>query len=71
MSLTTAEVERLFTYQPPSGNQPDRYKAINEKAKDLVLAIVENCPPSDDTEAAVRKVREARMTANAAIALED
>lgn len=68
--LDAAEVKRLFTYQPPKDDQPDRYKAINEKAEALALAIVKNCPPSADTTAAVRKVREARMTANAAIALE-
>jgi hypothetical protein len=63
-------VGALFAYHPPTGAQPDHYGLIRERGKDLVAAILSRCPPCADTTAAVRKVREAVMTANAAIALE-
>lgn len=63
-------IERAFTYHPPKEGQPERYVAIRDAAKELALAIAKNCPDSADRSAAIRKVREAVMTANAAIALE-
>lgn len=70
MRLTEAQIIDLFTYHAPSGSQPRRYEAIRTKARELALLIVESCPESADTTAAIRKLRECVMTANAAIALE-
>lgn len=64
------DMESLFTFHPPQGDQPQRYTMIRAAAKKLAQVIMECCPPSADRSAAVRKVREAVMTANAAIALE-
>ena len=63
-------IEHLFTYHPPKGGQAGRYAAINEAALSLAKVIIENTPTGADQSAAIRKVREARMTANAAISLE-
>ena len=57
-----------FTYHAPTGNQPDRYEELRGKGYDLARTIFKLCPPCADTSAAIRKVREAVMTANAAIA---
>jgi hypothetical protein len=61
--------DHVFKYHAPVGDAPQRYEAIREAAKAFVQVITDNAPPCADTTAAVRKVREAVMTANAAIAL--
>jgi hypothetical protein len=45
------------------------YEAIRKKARELAETILEVTPMSADQQAALRHVREAVMTANAAIAL--
>lgn len=69
--MTVAEIEEIFTYHPPKGDQLERYQKIRDKAKELALTIRECTPPSADQTAAIRKLRECVMTANASIALED
>jgi hypothetical protein len=64
-------IEELFTYHPPTGDQAERYNVIREKAKQLGHTIVECTPESADQTAAIRLLREAVMTANASIALEN
>jgi len=68
---TTEErwLREVFTYHPPTPEDREAYTAIREKAKDLVRAIKANTPRCADQTAAIRKVREAVMTANAARAL--
>lgn len=53
----------------PNEAQKRAYRDIRSAGMDLVERIVAYCPPCADTTAAIRKVREAVMTANAAIAL--
>lgn len=62
------ELENLFTYHTPVAGDIEKYIAIREWGFNLANTIVNMCPPCADTTAAVRKVREAVMTANAAIA---
>jgi len=62
------KIENWFTYHPPTPGQPEKYVAIRDAGKALALAIAQHAPPSADQTAAIRKVREAVMTANAAIA---
>jgi NMD protein affecting ribosome stability and mRNA decay len=59
----------VFQYHAPSESQIARYKEIREAAKVLAYVIQEQCPDCADKYAALRKVREAVMTANASIAL--
>lgn len=61
-------IESLFTFHPPEIGQVEMYTAIREKAKALAREIVACCPSGPDRTAAIRKVREAVMTANASIA---
>ena len=63
------DIENIFTYHAPEGDQPKRYEAIREGAKLLATIIVNNTPPCADQTAAIRKLRECVMTANASIAL--
>lgn len=61
-------IERLFTYHAPTEAQTHQYLRIRKAAKDLVRAIDAECPAGPDRTAAVRKIREAVMMANASIA---
>jgi hypothetical protein len=66
-----AELDNLFTYHKPIGDQPARYEAIRAKAKELATVILLSTPKSADQSAAIRKLRECVMTANAAIAINE
>jgi hypothetical protein len=63
------KIEDLFTYHAPEGTQPAQYEEIRAAAKVFAYVLIENTPPSADQTAAIRKLRECVMTANAAIAL--
>ena len=69
-SLTQNQLDEMFRYHAPHGDQVERYQKINDAAKAFAQAILDNCPGSADTTHAIRVVRDARMWANAAIALE-
>jgi len=71
MAVTKEDINRWFKHHSPNPSQSRRYEIINSAAKQLALAIIICTPPCADQTAAVRKVREARMTANAAIACEE
>jgi hypothetical protein len=62
------DLENWFTYHSPTPDQLPKYQAIRDAGKSLAQTIVDNTPASADQSAAIRKVREACMTANAAIA---
>lgn len=69
MSVTLMNLDDVFRYRPPKGEDVERYSAIREAGKQLALVILEQTLPCDDQQAALRHVREAVMTANAAIAI--
>lgn len=64
---TRQDIENMFTYHAPTDDEKLKLSAINEAAKALAMVIAESVPVCADQSAALRKVREARMTANAAI----
>ena len=66
--MTKQEIDNLFTYHAPKGDQTDRYQEIRLSGRALAEAILRYTPASADQTAAIRKVREAVFTANAAIA---
>lgn len=68
MTITKEQLENWFMYHSPEGNQQSQYLAIREAGKHLAATILDNTPSSADQTAAIRKVRESVMTANAAIA---
>ncbi len=68
--ITEADLDNWFTYHAPKEGQPERYLRIRDAGRVLAQAILMNAPPGADQTAAFRKVREAVMTANQAIACE-
>lgn len=68
--MSSSEVLReLFSYHPPTPNTLPKFAAINQAAKNFAEVILQNCPRSADLSDAIQKIREARMFANAAVAL--
>jgi len=63
-----AQIDHWFTYHAPTLDSLEKYENLRVAGKTLAHAIWDNCPPGADASAAVRKVREAVMTANQAIA---
>lgn len=61
-------IDDLFTYHKATPEQEIAYLNIRSEAKALVRVIDAYCPPGPDRTTAVRKIREAVMTANASIA---
>lgn len=66
--ITKEQLENWFTYHSPNADQEQAYQDIREAGMNLASVIVARTPTSADQTAALRKVREAVMTANAAIA---
>ena len=66
--ITKSDLLNWFTYHKPRLAQIAKYELIRDAALAFATSLVENTPPGPDQEAAVRKVRKAVMTANAAIA---
>lgn len=64
------DLDQFFTYHPPRADQLPRYERLRAAAREFAQVIVDCAPQGPDTTVAVRKVREAVMTANQAIAME-
>lgn len=63
------DLDELFSYHPVEPDQVAKYAAIRAAAKQFAAVVLVNTPKSADQTAAVRKIREAVMIANASIAL--
>lgn len=70
--LSTAELnwlEDIFQYHAPTEATIPKYVALRQAARQFAAVILTHCPKSADRSDALRKVREAVMIANAAVAL--
>ena len=56
------------TYHPPKGDQVDRYKTIRDAGMEFSFIIAHNSPSTPEQTLALRKIEEAVMWANKAIA---
>ena len=62
------KIENAFTYHAPKAGQPEKYKAIREKAKELAYLIKDLVPEGREQSLALTKLEECSMWANAGIA---
>ena len=62
------QIANWFKYHPPDAEQIEQLKRVRDAGAGLAEIIVRSCPNGEDRREAIRKVREAVMTANAAIA---
>lgn len=68
MAIDSTTLDNWFMHHPPTEEQVALYQGLRRAARNFAEAIAANTPPSADQTAALRKVREALMTANASIA---
>jgi len=69
-AMSDAEIlSELFTYHPPTAETAPKFQAINQAAKNFAEVVLQNCPPCVNRSAAIHTIIEAKMTANAAVAL--
>jgi hypothetical protein len=68
--ISQQQLQTWFTYHSPNSEQNDSYIKLREAGLNLAEVILAETPACADQTAAIRKVREAVMTANAAIACE-
>jgi hypothetical protein len=64
-------LDSIFTYHAPKGDQQERYVAIRTKAKELAELIQGACPASREASVALTNVQQAVMWANASIAINE
>jgi hypothetical protein len=63
------EIVEIFSYHPPTPDQRMTYERINAAFIDLAIEIAPFLPDGPGKTAAIRKLADARMAANAAVAL--
>lgn len=66
--MDTFEIEKRFTYHPPTEGQPELYVQIRQMGRDLADTINKLTPESREQSLAITAVEEAVFWANAAIA---
>ena len=69
--MKTDELEKIFTYHAPKGDQPVRYQEIRDTAKILALTIDRDCPESREKSLAITALQQTVMWANASIAIRE
>ena len=68
MAITLQHLLNWFSYHEPEDGQVEKYNNIRAAGLNLAEVILDNTPASADQTAAIRLVRNACFTANAAIA---
>lgn len=63
-----SQLDNIYTYHAPKGNQTARYEAIRNKAKELAHTLDVLCPDSREKSVAMTNLETAVMWANASIA---
>jgi hypothetical protein len=69
MGVRLDNVSDVVRYHKPTEEQIVQHEKLAVAAENFLRVILEQCPPCADTSAAIRLVREAKMTASAAVAL--
>lgn len=64
-------IDKVFQYHAPKADQPERYVALREKARELAMLIDKSCPESREKSLAFTKLQECVMFANASIAINE
>ena len=68
MTIDADELAIRFTYHPPQGTQPDRYRELRDAAARFADLIVTSTPESREQALALTNLEQAVFWANAAIA---
>lgn len=65
------QLDRIFTYHAPQGDQAKRYEALRIAAHGLADLVFDLCPESREASLAITHIQQAVMWANAAIAINE
>lgn len=68
MPIPQSDLDNWFRYHAPQDDQAERYEKIRAAGKVFAEAVLDLTPSSADQTVAIRKIREAVYSANAAIA---
>lgn len=69
--MTQAQLENIFTYHSPKGDQAHRYDYLRSNAQELARLINDLCPESREKSLAITNLQQAIMWANASIAINE
>jgi hypothetical protein len=69
--MDQAQIDNIFTYHAPFGDQTKKYEALRNEGRQLANAINDLCPESREKSLAITQVQQAIMWANAAIAINE
>jgi len=69
--VTQEQIENIFTYHAPKGDQVERYETLRTWARSMALLINANAPESREKSLAFTHLQQAIMWANAAIAINE
>lgn len=69
--MSDEQIDNIFTYHKPFGNQPQRYEEMRDEAKSLARTIQRACPESREKALALTNLQQAIMWANASIAINE
>lgn len=70
-TLSDEEINSIFTYHAPTGNQPARYETLRSHAREMALLIRDLCPDSRERSLAITNLQQCVMMANASIAIHE
>lgn len=60
----------VATYHAPTGNQAERHSRLSQATAAFLMTVVECCPAGPERSTAISRIREGKMWASAAVALE-
>ena len=69
--MTDEQIDNIFTYHAPFGNQAERYQDLRNEAKLVAKLIQRACPESREKSLAITSLQQAIMWANASIAINE
>lgn len=67
--MAPEQLQNIFSYHQPEGDEPQKYEQINAAFLECATKINDLMPPGPGHTVAIRKLADARMAANAAVAL--
>jgi len=71
LGMDQKQIDNLFTYHAPFGDQAKRYEMIRENAREIAMIINDCCPESREKALAITHLQNAIMWANASIAINE
>ena len=71
MGLTDKQLDNIFTYHTPQGNQAERYTDLRDAARKIAQIIQLSCPESREKSLAITNLQQSVMWANASIAINE